>query len=151
MRWLRGLGLVLGGAAVWTPLLWAARYYALPFPFGLFAPVLACGLPAFFLAALAYRWRLPLPVAWAAAGYCLGSGVATAILMGDGEPPARYVEAALTHAGSLTMLAPAVGGGSIPLVGNLLWLAVVVIVGIYGVETYQKGRPAPRREEPPAA
>ena len=138
-NWLRGLGLVLASGVVWALLLWPVRYYqpVIPFPFGLFAMVLAAGLPAFFAAALAYRWRLPQPVVWAGAGYCLGSGIATAILMGPGETPGRYLQVAAAHAASLTALMPEAGGGLGLALGNLLWLAAAVIVGMYGIDAYR--------------
>jgi hypothetical protein len=140
MKGLRGLGLVLGTAAVWALTLSLSRYYAVPFPLNLFTSIAATGLPAFFGAALAYRWRLPQPLVWTIAGYCLGSGISTAVLMGPGEPASRYLLVTLAHAASLTVLAPAQGGGYVPLVGNLVWLLTSVFLGRYGLEAYRGGK-----------
>ena len=147
MKWVRAAGLVLGLALLYALTLSLVRYFApaIPPPFGLFAALPAAGLPAFFAAPLAYRWKLPQPLVWVGIGYCLGSGIATAALLGGGEAPARYLETALVHALSLTVLAPATDGGYLPLWGNLLWLAVAVVLGSYGLDAYRGGRQEPRQ------
>ena len=97
--------------------------------------------------ALAARSRLPLPAVWAAATYCLGSGIVTAILTGPGETLGRYLLVAFLHAGSGTVAMPTIGGGYLPLFGNLAWVLVAYVSGLYGAE----GRwAAPRRDRPPA-
>ena len=141
MKRLRGAGLVVGCAAVWTATLWLSRYYLVVGPAAIFTTMAAVGLPAFFAGALAYRWRLWQPPVWPAAGYCLGSGLATAALIGPGEPAARYAEAALTHAASVTVLMPSVGGGFVPAWGNLIWLAGVVVIARYGIDAYRGDAP----------
>jgi len=147
-RWLSGLGLVVAAALLRALLLAAYRYYqgTLPFPLNLLAMLAAIGLPAYLVGIVASRRQLPLPPAWAVAGYCLGSGVATAVLMGAGETAGRYALTALAHAASFTVLVPAVGGGFVTVLENLLWMAVVVVTAIYGAESRQ-GR---TRAEPQA-
>jgi drug/metabolite transporter (DMT)-like permease len=143
MKWLRGAGLVLGAAAVWTLALSLTGHSPMPLPLGIFTAIAALGLPAFFAGPLAYRWRLPLPEAWAAAGYCLGSGAATAVLYllaTRGEPVVRYLQVALAHAASLTILMP-LGEGFTPQWVNLIRLAIVVVIARYGVEAYKGDRP----------
>jgi hypothetical protein len=149
MKWLRGAGLLLGSAAIWTGTLWLQYHHGPAFPLGLFTLIAAIGLPAFFAAALAYRFRLPQPVAWAVAGYCLGAGLFTAVNMPPPQPLARYLSVALAHAASLTILAPATDGSFVPLPANLLYLSIAVFTALYGVDAYRGPRnPAPRADPP---
>src|SRR5436305_867278 len=104
MKALRGLALLLCGSLVSAALLVPVRYFALPLPFSFFAPILAVGLPAFFAAPLAHRWRLPFPIAWSVLVYSLGSGIATGILL-IGTPGERLT-GGLVNAASLTILGP---------------------------------------------
>ena len=140
MKVLRGFALLLGGSLASAVLLVPVRYFALPLPFSFFAPILAVGLPAFFTAPLAHRWRLPFPIAWSVLGYSLGSGIATGTLL-IGSPGERF-SAGLVNAASLTLLGPA---GLY--LGNLLWLIAAGMMGYYGLETYQGRGPVPREPE----
>ena len=145
MKPLRAVGLVLGGAAVWSVTLWLARRYPVEPPTAVFTTVAAVGLPAFFGGALAYRWRLWQPPLWLALGYCLGSGIAVAALMAPGLALEQYASAALAHAGSLTVLVPAPGGGVQPWWPNLVWLAGVVVITLFGIDAYRGGGAAIKR------
>ena len=145
MKLLRAVGLVLGGAVVWSITLWLARRYPVEPPAAIFTTVAAVGLPAFFGGALAYRWRLWQPPLWSALGYCLGSGVATAALMPPGQTLEGSVRVALAHAGSLTVLVPDPVGTLRPWWANLVWLAGVVIIALYGIEAYRGGGPVQKQ------
>jgi hypothetical protein len=144
MKALRGVGLVLGGALAWVVTLRLATALALAYPLGLFVQVAALGLPAFFAAALAYRWRLPQPLIWTVAGYCLGSGLDTAFSYvefcrstGEAWSVGRCAQAFAMNALSLGVEEPVAGGGFAPVWGNMLWLATVIAVGLYGIDTYR--------------
>lgn len=141
MMILRAAGVVLASAAAYAALLAPARYYggAIPIPLGgLVVTVLAVALPGAGTALLARRWRLSRPSLLALAGYCLGSGAVTSVLMGGGEPAARYVLAGLAHAATATVLMPAEGGGFIPFWGNLLWVAIAFLFAQEGVSAARK-------------
>ena len=142
----RTLGLVAGMTAAFAVLLYLARYYggALPFPLGIVLQVAAVGVPAFFGAGLAQRWGLPQPPLLAAAANCLGSGIATAILMGGGETAARYITVALVHAASLTVMVPAVGGGFMTFLMNPIWLLAAYMIAREGVSAVGKPRALPK-------
>jgi hypothetical protein len=101
------------------------------------------GVPAFFGAGLAQRSGLPQPPLLAAAAYCLGSGIATAILMGGGETPARYITVALVHAVSLTVMVPATGGGFMTFIMNPIWLLAAYMIAREGVSAMGKPRTVP--------
>lgn len=152
-RILLGLAVVLGSALIWALALWAVRRWAGALPvIGFFLPIAAIGLPAFFAAALAYRWRLWQPVVWSTVGYCLGSGIATAIdqaqyLQSQGTSPAfgQLAQTVLVHAATLTVFGPATPGPWMQYWGNLLWVVVAVASGLYGIETYRGRGPLDRK------
>ena len=142
MKAARILAILAGMTAAFAGLLYLARGYggALPFPLGIILQVAAVGLPAFFGAGLAQRRGLPQPPLLAAVAYCLGSGVATAILMGSGETAVRYATVALVHAVSLTVMVPAMGGGFITFMLNPLWLIAAYMIAREGVSAMGKAR-----------
>lgn len=142
MNWQRALGLVAMSGLVWSGTLAASRYFGI---LGIVGAIAGVGLPALLFGQLAGRRRLPQPLAWPLLGYCLGSGIATSILMGSGEAPARYAVVALAHSASLTTAIPAVGGGFVFVWMNLFWLVVVGLIASYGVETVKPA--AATREE----
>ena len=76
------------------------------------------------------------------------SGIFISYNMGGGEPIARYVQVALAHAVSLTVLAPAVGGGYLPLWGDLVWVVLAAFIAMYALEAAGgKRKPAPPTAE----
>lgn len=156
MKVARALALIAGTTAAFAVLLYLARYFggALPFPLGIFLQIAAVGVPAFFGAGLAQREGLPQPPLLAAAAYCLGSGIATSVLMGGGEPASSYVTVALVHTVSLTVMVPAMGGGFMTFIMNPLWLVATYLIAREGVSAVCKARPAPENrtsaaEDPP--
>jgi hypothetical protein len=136
--WLRGLGLVVGAGLVWTLTLWLNHTFnALPFPFSYLALILAVGLPAFFAAPLAYRWRLPWPVVWSTVGYCLGSALNLALTLEPGIPFSRHLQVAAVHFATATLTLPLVDGSFAPALGNLLWVVCAVVIAQYGLDAYR--------------
>ena len=148
MQALRAFGVVLGGALLWAVTHEVLRRVAVPFPLSLVALLVAKGLPAFVVAPLAARWRLWQPALLTTVGYCLGSGISTALSSqafveerGMMMPLSHYAEVGVVHALSLTLMVPLHPRGYTFDPGNVLWLAAVFMMAGYAMETVGGKRP----------
>ena len=137
MKVLRGVGLAAAGALLWAATLYLYGRFPVPFPASLFAQVLALGLPAFAVAPLAHRFRLPQPLLWTAVSFSLGWAIHTALVVDASL--ARRLEILLVQTVTFTIAQPVLPAGytwRFPLA-----LAIAVIVGSYALEAFRARPP----------
>lgn len=154
MKRLVWLGALLAGAVIWSVSLFISRYFAAPqAEMNMVLSVLAVGTPAAILALAVNHLRLRRPLVLCVTAYCLASAAATGVLhrlqAPEGVPAIRSLEAALIHAGSLTLFIPS-DRGYIFAWANLLWLAAAGLIASIVLEAVAP-KPGTKAVHKPAA